>query len=205
MNEIRRGNEEPQHEGRPGRQYRYEPDAALCSILQRWSECLIANHGWHVSNLPGDCSHSYVADWLYSEIFTVDSPCADRSAKTGLFRFGLTIAPKLGAHAHNNSRHLVTGDESWFYYKYVRDRIETARDENMPEAENGTIASTKTMLTVIRNPHSFHIVTMLSPGESFNASWFMAQNLVPLFQSFFPSGSSSRQKIDDSHWQCAGS
>jgi hypothetical protein len=75
----------------------------------------------------------------------------------------------------------------------------TARDENTPEVENRIIASMKILLTVLWNPHGIHVVTILSLGESFNASWFTDQNLVPLVQSFFPSGRSPRQKgIDDS-------
>jgi hypothetical protein len=47
---------------------------------------------------------------------------------------------------------------------------------------------TSLMLTVLWNAHGFHVVTMLSPDESFSAAWFIGQNLVPLVQSFFPSG-----------------
>jgi histone-lysine N-methyltransferase SETMAR len=50
------------------------------------------------------------------------------------------------------------------------------------------------MLTVRWNPHCFHVVTMFPPVESFNASYFIDQNLVPLVQSFFPSGWNPTQK-----------
>jgi putative flippase GtrA len=111
-------------------------------------------------------------------------------------RFNLCsqLLPRLRAQAHNNWRHLVTGYESWFYYEYVWDRTWTVGDENTPEGENTTIASAKTMLMVLWNPHGFHVVTMLPLGESFNASWFIDQNIVPLIQSFFPSGWSPRTK-----------
>jgi hypothetical protein len=56
--------------------------------------------------------------------------------------------PKLRAHAYNNWHYLVTGDESWFYYEYVRSRIWTAKDENAPEVADRTIATRKSMLTV---------------------------------------------------------
>jgi hypothetical protein len=65
---------------------------------------------------------------------------------------------------------MLTRDETWFYYEYVRDLIWTARDENTPEVENRTIASTKTMLKGPWNPHSFNIAFMLPPGELFDAS-----------------------------------
>jgi hypothetical protein len=62
------------------------------------------------------------------------------------------------------------GDESWFYDEYVRDRIWIARDENMPGVENRTTASTENVLAVPWNSHGFYVVTMLPPGEFFNAS-----------------------------------
>jgi histone-lysine N-methyltransferase SETMAR len=101
------------------------------------------------------------------------------------FDLRLQLFLKLRAHAHDNWRHPVTGDESWFYYECLRDRIWTARDENTPEVENKTIASTKTILTFLWNPHGFHVAIRLPPGDSFNASWFIDQNLVPLVQGFF--------------------
>jgi hypothetical protein len=102
--------------------------------------------------------------------------------------------PKLRAHAHNNWHSLVTGDESWFYYEYVRSRIWTARDENAPEVANRTIATRKSMLTVLWNSHGFHVVTMLSPGASLNATWFIEQNLVRLLDAFFPNGPDPMQR-----------
>jgi histone-lysine N-methyltransferase SETMAR len=88
----------------------------------------------------------------------------------------LQLFPQLRAHVHSNWRNLVTGDESWFYHEYVRDRISTAWDENGPEIANRTIASTRNMLTVLWNPHGFHVIT------------FFDQNLVPLIDKFFPLG-----------------
>jgi hypothetical protein len=67
-----------------------------------------------------------------------------------------------------------------------------ARDENTPQVENRTIASTKTTLTILWNPHGFHVVIMLAAGESFKASWFIDQNLIPLVKRFFPSDWSPR-------------
>jgi hypothetical protein len=61
----------------------------------------------------------------------------------------IPFLPKLRAHAHNNWHHFITGDESRFSDEYVRDRIWTASDENTPVMANRTIASRKTMLTVL--------------------------------------------------------
>jgi hypothetical protein len=41
------------------------------------------------------------------------------------------------------------------------------------------------MMTVLWNFQGFHVVTMLPPRTSFNASWFIDVNLVPLLENFF--------------------
>jgi hypothetical protein len=110
------------------------------------------------------------------------------------FDLRLQLLSKLRTHTHDNWRDLGTGDKNWFYYEYVRERRWTAQNKRMPEGENGTITSTKIMLTLLWNPHDFHVVTMLPPAESFSASWFRDQSLVPFVQSFFPSGWSPKQK-----------
>jgi hypothetical protein len=66
---------------------------------------------------------------------------------------------KVRGCVHNNWRNLITGEESWFYYEYVRDRIWAARDDNTPEVEKMTIPSRKSMSTVVWNPHGFHLMT----------------------------------------------
>jgi hypothetical protein len=157
------------------------------------TECLIVNQNGHFANLPGDSSHSYIADWLCPEIFTVDSPGDDKCDETSSFQAVFTIAPEAPC---TRARELVAsrhGDENWFYYEYVRDRTWTARDENTHEVENRPLALTNIILTVLWKPHGFHVVTRLPPGESFNASWFIDQNLVLLVHSFFPYGWSPKQ------------
>jgi hypothetical protein len=106
----------------------------------------------------------------------------------------MQFLPKLRAHAHNNWQILVTEDESWFYDDYVRDRIWTSQDENTPEIANRTTASGKSMLTALWNPNGYHVVIMLPPSASFNASWFVGQSLVPLRDRFFPGGWDGRRK-----------
>jgi hypothetical protein len=85
------------------------------------------------------------------------------------FDLCLQLLLKLRAHAHDNWRHLDTGNEGWLYYEYVRDRIWAALDENTLKVDNRTIASMKTVLTVLWNPHGFHVVIILPPDESFDA------------------------------------
>jgi hypothetical protein len=82
----------------------------------------------------------------------------------------------------------VTGDESWFDYEYVRKRIWTGMDDNAPEVANRTIASQKTMLTVLWNPDGFHVAMILPARHSFTAPWFIDQNLQPMIDKFFQNG-----------------
>jgi hypothetical protein len=72
-----------------------------------------------------------------------------RELKQSRFDLCLQLLPKLRAHAHDNWRCLIAGNENCFYHKYVRDRIWTAKDENTPEVEDRTVTFTKTMLTVL--------------------------------------------------------
>jgi hypothetical protein len=59
------------------------------------------------------------------------------------------------------------------------------------------MASRKSILTILWNPHGFSVVTILPPGASFNASWFIDQNLVPLLDRFVSGERDPRQeKLD---------
>jgi hypothetical protein len=49
----------------------------------------------------------------------------------------LQMLPKLRAYTHNGWDNIVTGDESWFYYEYVRERIWTGMDDNAPKGQTG--------------------------------------------------------------------
>jgi hypothetical protein len=77
------------------------------------------------------------------------------------------MLPKLKAYAHNDWHNIVTGDESWFDYEYVREHIWTRMDDNAPEVANRTIASQKSMLIVVWNPDGFHVVAILPVRHSF--------------------------------------
>jgi hypothetical protein len=69
-----------------------------------------------------------------------------------------------------------------------------ARDENATEVENRTVASEKSMLTVLWNLHGFHVVTMLPPGTSFIASSLINENFIPFFDKFSRAGRSPEQR-----------
>jgi hypothetical protein len=136
----------------------------------RRPECLAELDGRNTVDFVRE-AHTYMSRMGY----TLKTLCWIPHALTcGLKHVCLTmylqLRPKLHAPWHDNWRHLATGDGRWFYSEYARGRLLTARDENMPEAENKTTAPRKSMLTVAWNPHGFHVVAMLPPRASFNAS-----------------------------------
>jgi hypothetical protein len=55
----------------------------------------------------------------------------------------------------------VTGDESWFDYEYVCERIWTGMDDNARDGANRPIPFQKTMLMILWNRDGFHVVTIL--------------------------------------------
>jgi hypothetical protein len=90
-----------------------------------------------------------------------------------------TMLTALRVHQLNQWHSTVTGDESWFYSEYIRDRLWVSSLDNSPGYANGTIATEKHMLTVFWNPDGFQVVTILRTGASFNSTWFIYGNLVP--------------------------
>jgi transposase len=194
IQEIRRGNEGLRNEGRPGRPCRHEVEAAILSILQDEPSVSLRTIAETLAISPDTVrTHMTRIGSTLKALRWIPHTLTSELKHTRV-TMCMQLLPKFRAHAHNNSHSLVTGDESWFYSEYVRTWIWTASDENVPEVANRTIATRKSMLTVLRNPHGFHVVTMLPPGASFNATWFIEQNLVPLTDAFFPNDPDPMQR-----------
>jgi hypothetical protein len=94
----------------------------------------------------------------------------------------------LRVQEHDQWYDIVTGDESWFYFEYVRDRLWISSLDNTPDYPNRRIATKKHMLTVFWNPDGFQVVAILPKGVWFNAAWFIDGNLVPSADHFFLGG-----------------
>jgi hypothetical protein len=140
ISEVCHGNEELQNQGRRGRPDQHETDTAILQeepniLLSRIIEILSISPGRvHVHGSRRGCNPKTLG--RSSHALTCE-------LKQVLLSMNLQLFPKLRAHTHNNWRHLVTGDESWFYGEYGRDQTWTARDENTTEVENMTAASRK--------------------------------------------------------------
>jgi hypothetical protein len=59
-------------------------------------------------------------------------------------------------------KYILTLDEAWFYFSNHLDRIWFPHYELPPSFPRQMIASQKSMITVVWNPHGFHMIQSLS-------------------------------------------
>jgi hypothetical protein len=71
----------------------------------------------------------------------------------------------LGSVQHQGWKYLVTLDEAWFYFSNQHEQIWLPDQEDPPKIQRQTISSPKAMLTVVWNPHGFHLVSLLPEGQ----------------------------------------
>jgi hypothetical protein len=72
---------------------------------------------------------------------------------------------------HQGCKYLVTLDEAWFYFSNQHEQIWLPDQENPPTIQRQTISSSKTMLTVVWNPHGFHLVSLLPKGQKWTSQY----------------------------------
>jgi hypothetical protein len=65
---------------------------------------------------------------------------------------------------HHAWKNIATLDEAWFYFSNHFDQIWLPYDEIPPSFPKQTIASQKSIITVVWNPHGFHVIQSLSKG-----------------------------------------
>jgi hypothetical protein len=71
----------------------------------------------------------------------------------------------LGSVQHQGWKYFVTLDEVWFYFSSQHEQIWLPDQEDPPTIQQQTISNPKTMLTVVWNPHGFHLVSLLPKGQ----------------------------------------
>jgi hypothetical protein len=65
---------------------------------------------------------------------------------------------------HDTWKSIVTPEEAWFYFSNHFDRIWLPHDGLPLSFLKQTIANQKLMITVVWNPHGFHMIQSLSKG-----------------------------------------
>jgi hypothetical protein len=79
----------------------------------------------------------------------------------------------LGSVQHQGWKYLVTLDEAWFYFSNQHEQIWFPDQEYPPTIQQQTISSPKTMLTVVWNPHGFHLVSFLPKGQKWTSQCYI--------------------------------
>jgi transposase len=91
-------------------------------------------------------------------------------------------------HQRKNWVHLVTGDQSWFYFKYIPNGMWTASHSSVLDYEKPSIQTEKYMFTIFWNPHGFHVIEMLDADVSFNAHYMVNTILTKLISNLYVDG-----------------
>jgi hypothetical protein len=96
------------------------------------------------------------------------------------------MIPDGEAERKDGWRHLVTGDESWFFLLFgPRQTWILAKDE-MPRKTRTDIKSKRFMFAIMRNSHGSHVIDQAPTDAEINATYYTTKILQPLHQTSFP-------------------
>jgi hypothetical protein len=101
--------------------------------------------------------------------------CAARpdrdSASPSCIQFN-RIAANSGSCKKRNWQFILTGDESWFFYRKLNSRIWLPPDAEKPEVARQLINILKIRVTVFWNPGGLYVNRFLESGTSVNSAYF---------------------------------
>jgi hypothetical protein len=92
----------------------------------------------------------------------------------------------LEAIQRTHFRHIITGNESWFYFEYRHTLQSSVSRDGVPQRVDPAIGTAKLMLTAIRSVNGFHLLDLMSSEYRFNAQHFVEHVMAPLVQTAFP-------------------
>jgi hypothetical protein len=88
------------------------------------------------------------------------------------------LLDRLGSVQHQGWQYIVTLDEAWFYFSNQHKQIWLPDQEDPPAIQRQMISSPKTILTVVWNPHGFHLVYLLPKRQKW-ASQDYINHILP--------------------------
>jgi hypothetical protein len=103
----------------------------------------------------------------------------ERSLQKNILSFLLTAE-------RDSWHHLVTGNESWFFFDISPRRTWTLSRDDMATKPRQQIQSKKFMFTIIWNPTGFYVVDRLPNDTKMNSDYFVTNILISLEQMIFP-------------------
>jgi hypothetical protein len=83
-------------------------------------------------------------------------------------------------------RHIITGDESWFYLEYQHASQWSASRNEVPQTVDPAIGPAMFRFMAIWDVDGFHLLDLMSSQCRFNKQYFLAHAMVPLVQTVFP-------------------
>jgi hypothetical protein len=98
------------------------------------------------------------------------------------------MLPFLHAAKRDGSHHLVTGDDSWFFYNISPRRMWTLSRNNMVTKPRLHIQSKKFMFPIVWNPSGFYVIDRFPNHNKMNSAYFVTNMLIPIGQAIFPGG-----------------
>ena len=81
---------------------------------------------------------------------------------------------------HTGYRNIITGDQSWFLYRYPPHGAWVLHDEKAPVFANDHFQAEKMMITVIWGVYGTYIINELPEGETLDSTYFVNNILIPL-------------------------
>jgi hypothetical protein len=103
------------------------------------------------------------------------------------------IFPLLHAAQRDIWHHIVTSDESWFFFDTLPRRMWTLSRDDMATKPRQQIQSKKFMFLIICNPTGFYVVDRLPNDTKMNSAYFVTNILTPLEEVIFPQGRALHQ------------
>jgi hypothetical protein len=73
----------------------------------------------------------------------------------------------------NGWQNLMTLDESWFYLWMSQEIVWIQADQPSPAKLKHMIGERKTIVTIVWNPQSLHLIDALLKGQKSNASYYI--------------------------------
>jgi hypothetical protein len=96
------------------------------------------------------------------------------------------MLPFLQAAEHDDWHHLVSSDESWFFFDPSSPRIWTLSRDDVATKSRQQIQSKKCIFTIVWNPTGFYLVDRLQNDSKMNSDYFATNIFISLEQMIFP-------------------
>jgi hypothetical protein len=98
------------------------------------------------------------------------------------------MLPYLRGAQNDGWQHLVTGDESWFFFGISPRRMLTLSRDHMATKARRQIQSKNSMFPILCNPTRFYVFDRLPNDTKMNNAYFLTKVLIPLEKAIFPEG-----------------